>query len=217
MKNFPAYVNAAARDVAALRAVRGAYRQPGQGLDEAYVVVPKDLRYTPGAKSVKVLAGVGRGRVRFWHVVNKKWNGREAASCYRGPILQGLRRAWPGKRKFRVLEDNDPSGFKASAGVEAKAKSGIAAFQIPRRSPDLNVCDYALWAAVNRKMRRQERNLPRAEKETRAEYIARLRRVAHGLTPAFIDRSIGDMRRLCQLLFKRRGGLFEEGGRTASP
>ena len=91
VKKFPAYVNAPARDVAALRMVRGAYRQPGQGLDEAYVVVSKEMRYNPGVKSVKVLAGVGKGRVRVWHVLKKRWCGRTAASVYRGPILQGSR------------------------------------------------------------------------------------------------------------------------------
>ena len=217
MKTFTAYVNAAARDVAALRTVRGAYRQLGQGLDEAYVVVPKALRYNPGAKPIKVLAGVGRGRVRVWHVVEGKWCGSAAARAYEGPLLQGLRRAWPRKRKFQVLEDNDPTGFKARAGVQAKAAVGIKAFEIPKRSPDLNVCDYALWAAVNRKMRRQEKKFPRAKRETRAEHIARLRRAAHSLTPAFINKSIGDMRRRCRLLFERQGGLFEEGGRPTQP
>jgi len=28
-----------------------------------------------------------------------------------------------------------------------------------------------------------------------------------------VERSIGDMKRRCQLLYARRGGLFEEGGR----
>ena len=213
LKNFPAYVNAAARDVAAMRMVRGAYRQAGQGLDEAYVVVSKELRYNPGVKSVKVLAGVGRGRVRVWHVLEKNWCGSTAASAYGGPILQGLRRAWPGKRTFHVLEDNDPAGFKSRVGVRAKAAAGIKAFRIPKRSPDLNVCDYALWAAVNRKMRRQEQKFPRAKRETRAEHVARLRRAAQSLTPAFVERAIGDMRRRCQLLFKRQGGLIEEGRR----
>ena len=101
------------------------------------------------------------------------------------------------KRSSRL---NDPTGFKARAGVQAKAAVGIKAFEIPKRSPDLNVCDYALWAAVNRKMRRQEKKIPRAKRETPAEHIARLRRAAHSLTPAFINKSIGDLRRRCQRL-----------------
>ena len=210
VKSFPAYINAQGRDVAAMRMIRGAYRKPGQGLDEAYVVVRKDLRFNPGARAVKVLGAVGRGRVRVWHVLPARWNGGVAASAYRGPILQGLRRAWPHKRVFHVLEDNDPAGFKSSKAESAKAAARIKPFCIPKRSPDLNVCDYALWAAINRKMRRQERTFPRSKKETRAAYIERLRRAAQGLRASFVDRAVGDMRRRCQLLYKARGGLIEE-------
>jgi hypothetical protein len=192
---------------------RGAYRQPGQGLDEAYVVLPKELRYNPGAKSVKVLAGVAVGRVRMWHVLEQKWSGRAAAAVYAGPVINALQRTWPGKRVFHVLEDNDPTGFKSGRGEAAKKTAGIKAFVIPKRSPDLNVCDYALWSAVNRKMRRQELSFPRAKREARSEYVLRLRRAAQSLSRSFVERSIGDMKRRCQLLYARRGGLFEEGGR----
>ena len=34
---------------------------PGQGLDEAYVVVPKHLKYNTGIKSAKIAGGVGKG------------------------------------------------------------------------------------------------------------------------------------------------------------
>jgi len=213
VKNFPAYIHAQARDIAAMRTVRGAYRQLGQGLDEAYVVLPKELRYNPGAKSVKVLAGVAVGRVRMWHVLEQKWSGRAAAAVYAGPVINALQRTWPGKRVFHVLEDNDPTGFKSGRGEAAKKTAGIKAFVIPKRSPDLNVCDYALWSAVNRKMRRQELSFPRAKREARSEYVLRLRRAAQSLSRSFVERSIGDMKRRCQLLYARRGGLFEEGGR----
>jgi hypothetical protein len=212
VKNFPAYVHAAARDVAAMRSVRGAYRAAGQGLDEAYVVMPKNFRYNPGVRSVKILGGVGNGSVHLWHSLDKMWNGSVAADCYKTAVIQSLRRAWPGKKVFRVLEDNDPTGFKSRAGEAAKRAVGIKVFEIPKRSPDLNVCDYALWAAVNRKMRRQERLFPRSKRESRQEFIDRLRRVARGLPRAFVEGCIGDMKRRCQLLYESRGGLFEEGG-----
>ncbi len=97
--------------------------------------------------------------MRAWHVLEKKRRGERAAAAYRGPTLQGLLRTWPGKRICHTLEGNGPTGFKARAGVGAKKEVGIKAFEIPKRSPDLNVCDYALQAAVNRKTRRQERRL----------------------------------------------------------
>ena len=41
LKNFAVYTTAKARDYAAMRMVRGAYRGVGAGLDEAYVVLPR--------------------------------------------------------------------------------------------------------------------------------------------------------------------------------
>ena len=39
--------------------------------------------------------------------------------------------------------------------------------QILTRSPDLNVLDYAIWAEVEKRLRKQERNMPDAKHETR--------------------------------------------------
>ena len=90
-------------------------------------------------------------RVGVWNGVwgETDWHGGVAAAMYKGPVSKALHKAYPSKRSFRVLEDNDPSGFKSSKGVKAKEEVKIAAFDIPKRSPDLNVCDYALWKEVN--------------------------------------------------------------------
>ena len=212
LKNFPVYVNRQGREYAARREVRGVYRKIGQGLDEGYVAIDKSLRYNPGVKAARIAACVGKGRVRVWHEVGKKWNGRVAAETYSGPVAQALRRGWPGKRKFLMLEDNDPTGFKSRKGEAAKAKEKIEIFEIPKRSPDLNVCDYALWKAVSRKMRKQERSFPASKRETRDEYLKRLKKAATSLPKSFVDKAIGDMAERCRRLYNARGGHFEEGG-----
>jgi len=213
LKNFPVYTNHRARHLASMREVRGAYRTLGEGLDEAYVVLPKDLRFNPGATSCRIAAGVGGGRVRLWHEVGKKWTGKTAAEMYKGPLLSALRRGWPKRRSWKVLEDNDPTGFKSKKGEAAKAEAKICVFEIPKRSPDLNVCDYALWKQVSRTMRRQEKKFAETKKESRSRYIARLHRVAKGLSKTFIKKSIGDMVRRCRKLYAAKGGHFQEGGR----
>ena len=189
LKNFPVYTNGRARHLASMREVRGAYRTLGEGLDEAYVVIPKDMRFNPGAQSCRIAAGVGGGRVRLWHEVGKKWTGKKAADLYKGPLLHALRRGWPTRRTWEVLEDNDPTGFKSKAGEAAKAESKICIFKIPERSPDLNVCDYALWKQVSRTMRRQEKKFAQTKKESRSQYIARLHKAAKGLSKTFINKS----------------------------
>ena len=132
---------------------------------------------------------------------------------YTKPVLTALKRTFPMKRSWQVLEDNDPTGFKSGKGNAAKEEVNIKPFLIPKRSPDLSVCDYALWKEINRRMRAEERNWPKNKREARDDYMQRLRRTALRLPTAFITKSIGDMQRRCQRLYEAKGGLFEEGGR----
>ena len=57
-KTLPAYVTSRGRSYAAQREIRGAYRKLGQGMDDAYVVSPKELKFNPGCSAVKIVAGV---------------------------------------------------------------------------------------------------------------------------------------------------------------
>ena len=75
-------------------------------------------------------------------------------------------RARPRSRAFAILEDNAPTGFKSKKGVRAKAANEIKVVAIPKSSPDLSVCDYALWKQVNAVMRRQEARIQREALET---------------------------------------------------
>jgi transposase len=213
-KTFPAYVTAQARDLAAQREVRGVYRKPGEGLDECYVVAPKSLRANPGCKAVKIAAGVAQGKIVLWHDYGLKWNGKVAADVYEGPMLAALQKTWPRRRSFNVLEDNDPTGFKSKAAVRAKAAARIEIFTIPARSPDLNVLDYAIWKAVTRKMRAQERSFPRSKRESRTAYIARLRRAAMSVPTTTINKAIMNMKHRCNLMYLSKGGHIQEGRRS---
>ena len=114
----------------------------------------------------------------MWHFIESRWNGETAANSYEGPVLDAQKKAFPRKRRFAVLEDNDPSGFKSSKGHTAKVRAKIDEFNIPKRSPDLNVCDYALWKEVSKRMRGQERKFPTGKRETRTKLLKRLRRTA---------------------------------------
>ena len=149
----------------------------------------------------------------MWKIIDgRRWNGDIASDMYRGPIRETLQRACPRKRRWRVLEDNDPAGFNSRKGVQAKCAARIVSFDIPRRSPGLNVCDYTLWHEINRRMRKAEAKWPKCRRKTRVQYLARLRRTALRLPTRFIQKSIGDMRRRCARLYDVRGGHFEEGG-----
>ena len=126
--------------------------------------------------------------------------------------MKALQKEHPDKKRFTLLEDNDPSGFKSKAGFAAKAECNIKVFEIPKRSPDLNVCDYALWVEVEKRMRRQEKRFALSFRESRAAFMKRLRATAMRLPSAFIKTSVKSMKKRCgRLEEEEEGGHFQEG------
>ena len=68
---------------------------------------------------VNVCAGIINCRVRVWEYLPKTWNGEVAASLYRGAIATALKKCRGEKDKYRILEDNDPTGFRSRQGLAA--------------------------------------------------------------------------------------------------
>ena len=108
------------------------------------------------------------------------------------------------------LEDNDPSGYQSKRALATKASKNIRQFKIPKRSPDLTVIDYFVWSEVERRMRTMERAWPNTRHETRQQYIRRLRAAVRSIPANVIDKAIGDLARRAELLYRARGGLFDE-------
>ena len=212
-KKFPVYLNWKARHHAAREKTFGAFRARADGLRKPYVRARKDLKFNTGARGAFVLAGVGPRKVMVWEVLDRKtrWNAKTAAAMYRGPIARALRQASPRKRQYSVLEDNDPSGFKTKTAKRAKTECRIKSFDIPKRSPQLNVLDFSVWSEINTRMRKQERRFPHNKKETRDQYLARLRRTATRLPEKFFKKSIMNLKVRCQRLYDARGDHIEEG------
>ena len=102
--------------------------------------------------------------------------------------------------------------FRSKAGLRAKEEAGLKVFQIPKRSPQLNMCDYALWKEVDKRMRSQEKRFLPSFRESRVAFLKRLRRTAMRLPAAFINSSLKNMKVRCQRLAAAKGGHFEEGG-----
>ena len=123
-------------------------------------------------------------------------------------MLDILKETYPGKRRFRVLEDNDPS-FRCKKAQQAKADCNIDKFAIPGHSPQLNLCDYWLWKQVNKTMREQERNWPADKLEGRDAYLRRLKRTAMNLPEDEINDAVGSMKRRSEDLKAAKGGQIE--------
>ena len=127
-------------------------------------------------------------------------------------MKNALQKAYPSRATWKILEDNDPTGFRSKAGLAAKKLIGATVLEIPKRSPQLNVCDYALWHEVNSRMRRQEKRFAPSFRESRGAFLKRLRRTAMRLPSSFVNASIKNMKVRCQRLAAAGGGHFEEGG-----
>ena len=116
-KTCQMYRNAAGRNHAARRSVRGAYQPRGQA-PEPHMVKPKGGNIKFPADGVMVTAAVIKGKIRMWEYVEGRWNGAAAAEMYKGPLEKAMARAYPAhaakpRAKWVVLEDNDPTGYKS--------------------------------------------------------------------------------------------------------
>ena len=112
---------------------------------------------------------------------------------------------------YIVLEDNDPSGYQCGKAKKAKATiTKLEVFNIPFRSPDLNVMDYYVWDAIERRLREAELQMPDKKHESREQFIRRLRATAKSLPRDEINRAIADLARRAELLYRAKGGLFDE-------
>ena len=185
-----------------MRRVRGHLRTRAEGVKKGFTKpCPKRHRQNPGC-SVSVCAGIIGGKVKLWHYLPKVWNGQVAAQTYRGPIRRALKRYVGVKPKYKVLEDNDPVGYKSTKALEAKDELSITAIQYPRYSPDLNPMDFFLWAEVERRMLAGKA----PNSETVAQYKARLRRTAFAIPNAVIEKAVANIKSRALAIYKADGG-----------
>lgn len=210
-KAFQVYLSPKARAYAAkLRGAKGTFRKKGDGLAKGHVKPKKTLKENFGPKNIMIAAAISAGKVLMWHEVKGQWNAEAASKMYSEVLTPALQATFPGQRSFTILEDNDPSGYKSKAAVAAKAENRLKVLELPRRSPDLNPLDYGFWAEVNKRMRRQERAFPSGKHETREAFIARLKRTATRMSPEYLSKLVGSMKRRCSALEAVAGADFQE-------
>lgn len=210
---FKVATTGAGRKLLAKRAVRGVYRKKGKSLRAGHVKPHPKMRLSLGTKGIMKAGGVGSGKVLVWQTIEGAWSGNQAAELYTTVVKPALVKQHPAKKRFTILEDNDPTGNTSKRGIEAKQGAKLHVLGIPKRSPDLNVLDFAVWNEVERHMRLQEKNWASTKRETKAQFAQRLDRVAKNLSVEFINKSISDLKSRCERLYNAKGGLFEEGGR----
>ena len=182
--------------------VRGHLRTRSEGLSPGFTK-PNNKRHrkNPGDR-VQVCAGIINDQIKIWHYLPSTWNGEVAEETYRGPIISALRRHRGVKRSYSIVEDNDPTGYKSRRAVAAKMELGIKPIDYPKYSPDLNPLDYFVWSEVDRRM-----GLAKVTRvETKAQYMARLRRTALSIPKATMAKAVAQMKRRASDIADAKGG-----------
>lgn len=188
---------------AKMRRVRGHHRTRDEGVREGFTKPSVKRNKVDPGYSVSVVAGIINNRVKVWHYLPRRWCGAAAKAMYEGPIIKALRRYRGAKRTYRIIEDNDPTGYKSNTALGAKRALGIVAVPFPRYSPDLNPLDYFLWAEVNRRMYREGAAPAR---ESVAGFKKRLRRTAMSIPEAVIRAAVAQMKTRAAAVVASNGG-----------
>ena len=131
-----------------------------------------------------------------------QWSGAQAVDMYENIIAPALKRYRGEKRRYVILEDNDPIGYKFNVGIDAKAKLKIHPLPFPTYSPDLNPCDFSLWEEVENRM--AEQKAPR--RETMEGFQERLCRTALGLPKRVVVKMCRAMKGRAQAIYEKDGG-----------
>ena len=207
---FTPYLTPAARAFARKVRARGAFRGKKGGLAKGYVKPKKTLKHNFGRKFCVGVA-ISAKKVLACYVVKKNWCGAAAAELYSDHLAPALRKANPSKRKFILVEDNDPTGHKSGLGKDAKHAAHISCLPFPKHSPDLMPLDFGFWSSVNKRLRKQEAAFGAAYTETRRHFLGRLRRTILRTPPGCLAKLIGNMPLRCARLKKAAGWHMEEG------
>lgn len=202
-KKFLARTRESARMYMRKLRVRGHLRLKSEGLKKECTKPSRRKNRMNTGGTVNVCAGVGGGRILLWHYLPQRWNSSAAAALYRGPILRALKKQHGEKRKYKVIEDNDPTGFKSKAACDAKKEAKIEAMQFPRYSPDLNPLDYSIWNEIEARVTRSYRT---KKAESVKQFKKRLRRVAMSLPEGFVRKAVASMPKRARAVVSAKGG-----------
>ena len=68
----------------------------------------------------------------------------------------------------------------------------------------------AMRHEINKRLRSQESTFPKSKKESKAEFLRRLRRVALSFSPRLVGRVVRSMKRRCKAIKANGGYLIDE-------
>ena len=74
----------------------------------SHVKPSKSMKLNTGAKGILKACGVGAGKVLVFHTIKGRWGGDAAEHFYKNVMSKALKKQYPMKKTFRLLEDSLP-------------------------------------------------------------------------------------------------------------
>lgn len=201
-KKFDVPTTERARKYMMSQRVRFHLRTPAEGVLDAFTKPGRKKNKMNTGACASVCAGISNGRVVLWHYLPKRWTGQVAADLYCDVIYPSLCKHRGEKRSYKLLEDNDPTGYKSNKAKKMKESKRIKAVPFPRYSPDLNPLDFSLWNEIERRM---FKCAPK-KVETVAAYKSRLRRTALNLPQELVTKAVHSIPKKIKEVIDAKGG-----------
>ena len=104
-------------------------------------------------------------------------------------------------RSFTIVEDGDRKGNQSKKGIDAKRQAGIKALTLPPRTPSLMPLDFSVWNAIQKNV---VSTSPKGH-ESKAAFIARLRKCAMGLPKGYVKSVINRTKPNIQAIIDAQG------------
>lgn len=207
-KQFHLYCTKQSKEYCVRRSRRGVWRQKTERLGYRLSKPRKTMKCSSGQLPVQVTAGVHFSGAVFFSITSGRWNARSAKAMYRKLNKFMEKKGVP---KY-VCEDNDPAGYSSKLAIRTKQELNMTVLKLPKRSPELQPLDYSVWAHVEKVMAKNNENLLKRGvwKESRDEYLGRLRKAFLRLPKRYLENTIDDVKCRVSLMQRLRGDIFRD-------
>jgi hypothetical protein len=207
-KSFHAAYDWKSRMYALRKGVRGIYGPPRgkAGKGRKNVITRPGTLHAPsrgGKKKASILGGIGSTGVILW----AKYTGAMTATKFTSPSC-GVEKCLKKNAIRKIYMDN---ARPHAAKKTLKWLQGLRATAVatPRRSPDLNPMDFAVWTCVKNKMMRGDIRLGK-RKEPKEKWLRRLRNAAKNIGEDQIGKIWIEFRDRLRRCYEHNGGHFPE-------
>jgi transposase len=183
--------------------IKGVWRRKGESMIAAAVVHNKRLATNMGKPNLYLSAIFPlSGKVEYI-AYEGPWCAIKCVEVYE-KLAKLLKKHAGKKAEYRILQDNDPTGFKARLSEEFAKRHGWKMPFTPRYSPDLVCSDYFLHKQVKNAVVQRLSKLTRGSMTNR-DHNEIVKQCALELCPAQVKKSVASLKRRVREILENKG------------